>query len=164
MDSEGGRPSGSCTLDGQWGSERAHWIVRERLASLDRSEGCLGSCLMILALPASGRPLGATVSGSVILERHRTEPRPALDFQEPHQALIKRSFSKENLHLSASQCGDPLRILDSGFEEDLPVLGGLAEDPKSKIPLCGRPPPQITKKKGLSEAWPPAIQLPCWAH
>ena len=50
MDSEGGRPSGSCTLDGQWGSERAHWIVRERLASLDRSEGCLGSCLHDLGL------------------------------------------------------------------------------------------------------------------
>ena len=112
-------------------------------------KGALDLASMILALPASGRPLGATVSGSVILERHRTEPRPALDFQEPHQALIKRSFSKENLHLSASQCGDPLRILDSGFEEDLPVLGGLAQDPKSKIQDPRSPPPPPPLSQGL---------------
>ena len=61
---------------------------------LDCSDGCLGSCLVILALPASECPLGASESGSVILGRLRTAAWHALDFQKAHQAFIKRSFSK----------------------------------------------------------------------
>ena len=61
---------------------------------LDCSDGCLGSCLVILALPASECPLGASESGSVILGRLRTAAWQALDFQKAHQAFIKRYFSK----------------------------------------------------------------------
>ena len=37
----------------EWVSGRPHWNFKERLVFLDCSDGCLGSCLVILALPAS---------------------------------------------------------------------------------------------------------------
>ena len=94
MDSEGGRPGEPCDPDCEWVSGRPHWNFKERLVFLDCSDGCLGSCLVILALPASECPLGASESRSVILGRLRTAAWHALDFQKAHQAFIKRSFSK----------------------------------------------------------------------
>ena len=94
MDSEGGRPGGHCDPDCEWVSGRPHWNFKERLVFLDCSDGCLGSCLVILALPASECALGACKPGSVILGRLRTAAWHALDFQKAHQAFIKRSFSK----------------------------------------------------------------------
>ena len=94
MDSKGERPGEPCDPDCEWVSGRPHWNFKERLVFLDCSDGCLGSCLVILALPASECPLGASESGSVILGRLRTAAWHALDFQKAHQAFIKRSFSK----------------------------------------------------------------------
>ena len=141
MDSEGGRPGGHCDPDCEWVSGRPHWNFKERLVFLDCSDGCLGSCLVILALPASECALGACKPGSVILGRLRTAAWHALDFQKSSSSLHQAIFFEGNLHSSAGQCGDLLRILDSGFSQYLPSLVLSAEDPRSKIQDPRSPPP-----------------------
>ena len=84
LDSKGERPGGPCDPDCEWVSGRPHWNFKERLVFLDCSDGCLGSCLVILALPASECSLGASESGSVMLGRLRTAAWHALDFQKAH--------------------------------------------------------------------------------
>ena len=129
MDSEGWH----CDPDCVWVSGRPHWNFKERLVFLDCSDGCLGSCLVILALTASECALGACKPGSVILGRLRTAAWHALDFQKSSSSLHQAIFFEGNLHSSAGQCGDLLRILDFGFSQYLPSLVLSAEDPRSRI-------------------------------
>ena len=111
---------------------------------LDCSDGCLGSCLVILALPASECALGACKPGSVILGRLRTAAWHALDFQKAHQAFIKRSFSKGTctvLPASVEICSGSW-ILDFRNTCLLWCYRLKIQDPRSRIQ--GPPPPTPT--------------------
>ena len=144
MDSKGERPSEPCDPDCEWVSGRPLWNFKERLVFLDCSDGCLGSCLVILALPASECPLGASESGSVILGAAPDRRLARTGFPKSSSSLHQAIFFELNLHSSAGQCGDLLRILDSGFSQYLPSLVLSAEDPRSKIQDPRLPPPPST--------------------
>ena len=149
LDSKGERPGEPCDPDCEWVSGRPHWNFKERLVFLDCSDGCLGSCLVILALPASECPLGASESGSVILGRLRTAAWQALDFQKAHQAFIKRSFSKGTctvLPASVEICSGSW-ILDFRNTCLLWCYRLKIQDPRSRIQ--GPPPPPTHSRRVL---------------
>ena len=149
MDSKGERPGEPCDPDCEWVSGRPHWNFKERLVFLDCSDGCLGSCLVILALPASEGPLGACESGSVKCDPGAAQDRrlARTGFPKSSSSLHQAIFFEGNLHSSAGQCRDLLRILDSGFSQYLPSLVLSAEDPESKIqdPRLPLPPPTLRR-------------------
>ena len=98
MDSKGERPGEPCDPDCEWVSGRPHWNFKERLVFLDCSDGCLGSCLVILA-PIGPRDHAIQVNSVTVTPRSAPNQRGGISTGIGRtRPQHKRTLASENLH------------------------------------------------------------------